>query len=871
MLGFSASSYYVDAYAVAEERYAMIKNLACNGNENHLHNCSYSVPSFFNKCHSKSTRILCVECGRLNVSNGYVQSYDYTTNTATVRCHTDIPRTVQYICNRTGSWTSTSSCRPIQIQGVRLVGINSTLLGGTVELKINNVWGTICDTGLGRAERQVLCRMMNYRYAGYDLYDYNTHSNVGFGPGSGPIHMESLRCSGSEKDISECAFTTETTCSHSNDAGVVCGGTFFYETVNISGIRLVNGSSQFNGVLELLHDGVWRSLCGHLNQPIEMCSTMNMTYIDNRCCAKHEHRSGLIFGRYLHCASKDAFIGECRYENRRYMRHLRDGYCDGSVILLCSECPKLNVSRGNLVYSEDGTTANLICSEGYFSNITAFRCQSGKWSANNVECVLIPSLNVTHVRLADGPNTNAGRLEITVNNAFGTICANEFSYLDGDIACKSINLRYRAAAVYNGSFFGPGTGPIYIDQLDCTSDRTSIKDCLYRTTGVCNHSNDVSLVCNECGKLVTNLDDKLFLFNDSNIVMYGDCSFYKSYFGQLRAICENGTWKTIGNCIEYSKPLEVQGVRLVNGSNPAEGRVEIKGFDTWGTVCSDDFGIKEAEVICRMLGYLHAKSVAVKGSYGIGSGPIFIDELNCGDDASHINDCEYNTYHNCSHEHDVSVICTDCDNVEIHEGRIQTYPVMTTVNASLTFSCNEGFALIGADIITCELSGKWSSSPPECTKKSNLTLILGESIGSGIMVVMAIIAVSVVCFMHRRNLTLSNIFRKSKDMSVTTNPNTYVSSLNRANAGADRTYVNSGMDSSTEEYVVMDDITHPDEKRETDRPKSAKTTFYETLSDATRAERSDDYSAIDHASANVHSAGTSSRVPKPKGNRTLPN
>ncbi|XP_052231007.1 deleted in malignant brain tumors 1 protein-like [Dreissena polymorpha] len=140
--------------------------------------------------------------------------------------------------------------------------------------------------------------------------------------------------------------------------------------------------------------------------------------------------------------------------------------------------------------------------------------------------------------------------------------------------------------------------------------------------------------------------------------MYGDCSFYKSYFGQLRAICENGTWKTIGNCIEYSKPLEVQGVRLVNGSNPAEGRVEMKVFDTWGTVCSDDFGMKEAEVICRMMGYLHAKSVAVKGSYGIGTGPIFIDDLNCGDDASHINDCEYTTYHNCSHEHDVSVICT---------------------------------------------------------------------------------------------------------------------------------------------------------------------------------------------------------------------
>ncbi|KAH3776285.1 hypothetical protein DPMN_177706, partial [Dreissena polymorpha] len=599
MLGFSASWYYLDAYAVAEERYAMIKNLACNGKENHLHNCSYSVPSSLDKCQSKSTRILCTECGRLNVSHGNVQSYDFRTKTVTVLCYTDNPRTVQYICNRTGSWTSTTSCSPIQIQDVRLVGINSTILGGTVELKINNVWGTICETGLGHAERQVLCRMMNYRYIN-DINDF-ADSNVGFGPGSGTIHMESLRCSGSEKSITECAFSKGTTCSHANDAGVLCGD--FYETVYLSDIRLVNGSNQFNGVVELLHDGVWRSLCGYSYNPSGMCSMLNMTYLTNRCCAKHEHRSGLILASNVYCNSK------CAYRMRNFMfddpfeyfRYLRD--CDGSMILVCSECPKLNVSRGSLVYSEDGTTANLICREGHFSNITSFRCQNGKWTANNVECILSPPLNITQVRLADGPNANAGRLEITVKNTYGTICANEFIYVDGDIACKSINLRYRAAAVYNGSFYGPGTGPIYIDHLDCTSDRANIKDCLYRTTGACNHSNDVSLVCNECGKLVTNMDERMFLFNDSNIVMYGDCSFYKPYVGQLRAICENGTWKTIGNCIEYSKPLEVQSVRLVNGSNPAEGRVEMKVFDTWGTVCSDDFGMKEAEVICRMMGY----------------------------------------------------------------------------------------------------------------------------------------------------------------------------------------------------------------------------------------------------------------------------
>jgi hypothetical protein len=33
------------------------------------------------------------------------------------------------------------------------------------------------------------------------------------------------------------------------------------------------------------------------------------------------------------------------------------------------------------------------------------------------------------------------------------------------------------------------------------------------------------------------------------------------------------------------------------------GRVEIRVFDMWGTICDDGFGDKEATVICRMLGH----------------------------------------------------------------------------------------------------------------------------------------------------------------------------------------------------------------------------------------------------------------------------
>ena len=44
-------------------------------------------------------------------------------------------------------------------------------------------------------------------------------------------------------------------------------------------------------------------------------------------------------------------------------------------------------------------------------------------------------------------------------------------------------------------------------------------------------------------------------------------------------------------------------IRLRDGANSLEGRVEICNNDNWGTVCDDFWSTNDANVACRQLGF----------------------------------------------------------------------------------------------------------------------------------------------------------------------------------------------------------------------------------------------------------------------------
>ena len=50
---------------------------------------------------------------------------------------------------------------------------------------------------------------------------------------------------------------------------------------------------------------------------------------------------------------------------------------------------------------------------------------------------------------------------------------------------------------YNEAYFGPGTGDILLDELQCTGDENSVLDCPHNGVGNndCSHGEDAGVVC----------------------------------------------------------------------------------------------------------------------------------------------------------------------------------------------------------------------------------------------------------------------------------------------------------------------------------------------------------------------------------------
>uniref|UniRef100_A0A034V349 Transmembrane protease serine 11G n=1 Tax=Bactrocera dorsalis TaxID=27457 RepID=A0A034V349_BACDO len=252
------------------------------------------------------------------------------------------------------------------------------------------------------------------------------------------------------------------------------------------------------------------------------------------------------------------------------------------------------------------------------------------------------------VRLTGGESLNMGRIEVKVLGKWGYVCDDKFGLSDAEVVCRELGFKLGASEVRGFSYYPPTTVDVSfaMDEVECRGNETSLKECSFKGWGVSNCGPDevVGVVCKV---------PQLKCPNN-----YWLCSTSQECIPPA-FVCDNTP-----DCADKSDESETVcnspiKYRLEGGRSPNEGRLEVRYRGEWGTVCDDDFGLKEARVMCNSMGFYGTPTI-VKNKYGSGNGPIWLDQVSCYGNETTLDQCGHFTWgeHNCNHTEDVGLKCT---------------------------------------------------------------------------------------------------------------------------------------------------------------------------------------------------------------------
>ncbi len=102
-----------------------------------------------------------------------------------------------------------------------------------------------------------------------------------------------------------------------------------------------------------------------------------------------------------------------------------------------------------------------------------------------------------NVRLVGGWDINSGRVEVFYNNEWGTVCDDNWDVQDATVICRQLNLPIDFVAAHSNSYFGEGSGPIWLDDVGCSGQEQSLNECPNSGWGShnCGHSEDAGVSC----------------------------------------------------------------------------------------------------------------------------------------------------------------------------------------------------------------------------------------------------------------------------------------------------------------------------------------------------------------------------------------
>ena len=92
---------------------------------------------------------------------------------------------------------------------------------------------------------------------------------------------------------------------------------------------------------------------------------------------------------------------------------------------------------------------------------------------------------------------NQGRLSVYYNGQWGTVCDDSWDIADAHVVCRMLGYPGAVAYTTNSQFGGAKDGPIWLDEVHCTGNESTLAACQHDGWGKsdCDHSEDAGVIC----------------------------------------------------------------------------------------------------------------------------------------------------------------------------------------------------------------------------------------------------------------------------------------------------------------------------------------------------------------------------------------